>query len=72
MYFLLIWPLFNELRDNYLRNAITDCTFNNFFELMCFNNISVLLNITLFVKHVMKNRHEWRNMYQAPICLRLI
>ena len=62
-HFLLICPLFNELRDNYLRNLITDCTFNNFLELMCSNDISLLLNISLFVKHGMKKRHEWRNMY---------
>ena len=42
-HFILICPLFNELRDNYLKNLITDCTFNNFLELMCFNAISVLL-----------------------------
>ena len=57
-HFLLICPLFNELRDNYLRNVITDRTFNNFLELMCYNYISVLLNILLFVKHGMKKRHE--------------
>ena len=62
-HFLLICPLFNELRDNYLRNVITDCTFNTFLKLMCSNDIVVLVNILLFVKHGMKKRHEWRNMY---------
>ena len=57
-HFLIICLLFNELRDNYLRNEITDCTFNIFLERMCSNDISVLLNMSLFVKHGMKKRHE--------------
>ena len=56
--FLLIYPM-----RYYFRNVITDCTFNKFLELMCSNNISVLLTISLFVKHGMKKRHEWRNMH---------
>ena len=50
--------LFDELKDNYLRNVITDCTFNNFLELMCSSDISVLLNISLFVKHGMKKETQ--------------
>ena len=62
-HFILICPLFIELGNNYLRNVITDRTFNNFLEPMCSNDISVLLNISLFVKHGMNKRHERRNMY---------
>ena len=67
-HFLLICPLFNELRDNYLRNVITYRTFNNFLELMCSNDISVLLKISLFVKHGMRKRHG----EICIICLRLL
>ena len=49
-HFLLICPLFNEVRDNYVRNVITDCTFIIFGEFLCSNNISVLLIILSFVK----------------------
>ena len=38
----------NELRDNYLRILITDYAFNDVSELMCSNDISDLLNISLF------------------------
>ena len=62
-HFLLICPLLNEVRDNYVRNVNTDCTFNNFVKLLCSNNISVLLTISSFVKYGMPKRHEWRNMY---------
>ena len=30
---------------------------------MCSNAISVLINISLFVKHGMQKGREWRNMY---------
>ena len=62
-HFLPICSLFKELRDIYFRNVITDCTFNNFLELTCSNDIWALLNISLFVKNGMKKRLEWRNMY---------